>query len=88
MRFDVPMTVTFDVEVGAAYVYLTNIQPGTAVRQVVVEGGDVVLDFDQDGHLLGIELMTTRLIPQALLQKLSPSSAGDAGDPGGESNNR
>jgi|tagenome__1003787_1003787.scaffolds.fasta_scaffold20920868_2 uncharacterized protein YuzE len=55
------MRITFDREADAAYVYLQNdIAKGAAVENVVVERvgkGDLVLDFDADGYLLGIEII-------------------------------
>jgi uncharacterized protein YuzE len=66
------MRITFDPEVDAAYVYLQNdIAHGTAVENVVVERdgkGDLVLDFDADGYLLGIEIMgATGLVHNSIL---------------------
>jgi uncharacterized protein YuzE len=45
----------------AAYVHLVDeMADGAAVENVVVERegkGDIVLDFDSNGHLLGIEII-------------------------------
>lgn len=55
--------VTFDPEANAAYVYFVDIiEPGEAVVQVVVDddrvrGGEVILDLDNDGRLLGVEIL-------------------------------
>ncbi len=53
--------IELDVEVDAAYLYLTDSEAaGAAVEQVVVDRagrGDVVLDFDADGRLLGVEII-------------------------------
>lgn len=53
--------MTFSPESDAAYVQLVaDIRPGAAVEQVVVgrDGrGDIVLDFDVHGHLLGLEII-------------------------------
>ncbi|MFB6890050.1 DUF2283 domain-containing protein [Kitasatospora sp. NPDC056327] len=53
------MHVTHDPEAPAAYLRLVPIAPGAAVRQLLVEDttGDLVLDFDAEGRLLGIELL-------------------------------
>jgi uncharacterized protein YuzE len=55
------MRTTFDPAADAAYFYLVaDVAPGAAVEQVVVSRdgkGDVVLDFDVDGHLLGVEVI-------------------------------
>ncbi len=51
-----PLRVTLDEDGYAAYVYLTDAAAGAAVTQRVVGvagRGDVVLDFDGEGRLLG-----------------------------------
>jgi uncharacterized protein YuzE len=52
---------TFDPAADAAYFHLVaEVPPGAAVEQVVVSRdakGDVVLDFDADGRLLGVEVI-------------------------------
>ena len=53
------MRTTFDAEADAAYIELVpEIEPGRSVRNEVVDtaGGTVVLDFDQAGMLLGVEV--------------------------------
>jgi uncharacterized protein YuzE len=64
----VTLRLTWDWEVDAGYLYLTDIGPGEAVSQRVIENpvdgvGDIVLDFDREGRLLGIELLDPRLLP-------------------------
>lgn len=55
--------LTYDPEVDAAYATIGRpIRPGEAARQVPValpEGisGELLLDFDRDGHLLGVEIL-------------------------------
>jgi uncharacterized protein YuzE len=65
------MRATYDPAADAAYVYLCDIPPGVAVEQRIVdrEGpGTIVLDFDRQGVLLGIELLgATSLAPPELL---------------------
>jgi uncharacterized protein YuzE len=54
------MRLTYDDEANAAYLELEDITEGTAVENVVVERpgrGDIVLDFDADGRLLGVEVI-------------------------------
>ncbi|TQS41034.1 DUF2283 domain-containing protein [Cryptosporangium phraense] len=55
------MRVTVDLEADAAYVEIADdVKDGEAVEQVVIDRpgrGDVVLDFDVDGHLLGVEII-------------------------------
>jgi uncharacterized protein YuzE len=51
------MRITHDPAADAAYVYLVDrIEPGESKRQEVTEGG-LVLDYDADGKLLGIEIL-------------------------------
>ncbi|MGJ0389795.1 DUF2283 domain-containing protein [Microbacterium sp. CGR1] len=55
--------LTYDREVDAAYATIGRpIRPGEAVRQVPVAlpdgmSGELILDFDRDGHLLGVEIL-------------------------------
>lgn len=54
------MRLSYDDEANAAYLELEDIAEGTAVENVVVERpgrGDIVLDFDADGRLLGVEVI-------------------------------
>ena len=55
------MHVTFDPEANAAYVYLDRPdQDGRSIENVVVERkgkGDVVLDFDSNGFLMGVGII-------------------------------
>ena len=55
------MRMTFDPEADAAYLYIADEIPnGAAVENLVVERkgkGDIVLDFDATGHLLGVEII-------------------------------
>lgn len=62
------MKVTHDPKFGMSYIYLMDrIERGAAVRQVHA-GPDVILDFDADGHLLGIELLDRKLLHRVLFQ--------------------
>jgi uncharacterized protein YuzE len=58
------MRVTFDAEDNVGYIHLVDeISPGRSTRQVVAEdehGSAVVLDFDADGRLVGLELLSAR----------------------------
>jgi uncharacterized protein YuzE len=55
------MRMTFDREANAAYIFLEEAsRQSRSVENVVVERdgkGDIVLDFDADGRLLGIEII-------------------------------
>jgi uncharacterized protein YuzE len=62
------MRLTFDPEADAAYLNIEEIPPGAAVENVVVgrEGkGDIVLDFDADGYLLGVEIIGAEALVHA-----------------------
>jgi uncharacterized protein YuzE len=54
--------MTYDAEAKAAYVYLDPIAPGEAKRQEVVLDGQVVLDLDEHGKLLGVEIIYADLL--------------------------
>lgn len=66
------MRVTHDHKCGTSYIYLVDrILTGAAVRQVRA-GPDIILDFDADGHLLGIELLDRKLLHPTLLAVAEP----------------
>ncbi|WP_165975115.1 DUF2283 domain-containing protein [Nonomuraea deserti] len=56
------MRIEYDKEADIAYVYVADlIREGEAATQVLVEAdelrGDVVLDLDENGFLIGIEIL-------------------------------
>ena len=52
------MHVTYDAQADAAYVCLVpRTEPGESSEQELVEERDIVLDFDRDGRLLGVEVL-------------------------------
>ena len=67
------MRITHDREADAAYVYVRHkIPPGGAARtrSVRTQNGDVNLDFDKDGCLVGVELIpASKLLPKELRRK-------------------
>jgi uncharacterized protein YuzE len=68
------MRMTFDPDANAAYFYIEDeISPGAAIENVVVERaskGDIVLDFDANGYLLGVEIIgATGLLHGPVLSK-------------------
>ena len=73
------MTVTFDAEADAAFVYLDgDIPPGAAPRSeicdVEIEGGAVILLFSPDDRLVGIEILgASRLLTPQTLAKAKRS---------------
>lgn len=70
------LIVDFDPEANAAYITLGSreIQPGAAVSQsdfipTPTGAGNVLLDFDADGRLIGVEVLSAReLLDPALLE--------------------
>ena len=58
------MRVTYDIKAKAAYITLIDvISPGEATRQIHATD-DIILDLDDDGHVIGIELLSlSRLHP-------------------------
>ena len=55
------MRMTYDSDADAAYLAIGDeVADGSAVENVVIERpgrGDIVLDFDADGRLLGVEVI-------------------------------
>jgi uncharacterized protein YuzE len=69
--------VSYDSEADAAYIYVRGAEArlGT-VRSVPVQDapGMIVLDFDTDGRLFGIEVLdASRLLPTELLAPNDPA---------------
>lgn len=69
------MDLSYDAETDAAYLSLTAIAPGAVEETVRISdafpalAGDVNLDLDGDGRLLGIEILgASRFLPADLLQ--------------------
>ncbi|MGI5161361.1 DUF2283 domain-containing protein [Microbispora sp. CA-102843] len=55
-----PGTWTYDPEAGAAYVYLHGpIPPGGVAEMVTVDRPMVNLDLDENGRVIGIEILAT-----------------------------
>ena len=65
------MLVTYDEEVDAAYIYVRDAEArkGTVKSVAVPEtGGSIVLDFDVDGCLFGIEVLdASKLLPSEVV---------------------
>lgn len=53
------------------YVYLTDVEPGAAARQVAIDPGSVTADYDRDGHLLGVEFLNAEKADAALMRRLA-----------------
>jgi uncharacterized protein YuzE len=64
--------VSYDREADAAYIYVRNpeARKGTVKSVPVADApGMIVLDFDTDGRLFGIEVLdASRLLPEEALQ--------------------
>ncbi|MEV8148509.1 DUF2283 domain-containing protein [Arthrobacter sp. NPDC080073] len=75
------MRISYDPEARAAYVSLLGaIEDGSSVRQlgpIDLPGGDgqIVVDLDRDGHILGFEILNADLA-------LSPEVNAKASNPG------
>ncbi|WP_169988253.1 MULTISPECIES: DUF2283 domain-containing protein [unclassified Microbispora] len=85
------MRVDHDRENNVAYIYLVDeIGEGEAVTQIEVEDdelrGEIVLDLDREGRLLGIEVLgASRILrPEVLAQADDEADDGDEGDEGGQ----
>jgi len=63
------MRVTWDEGASAGYIYLVDkIESGEAKRTLVVaDEENLILDFDKDGRLLGIEILDRRLMRPELI---------------------
>ena len=68
------MRITYDPKADAAYIYLVDeIRPGGVARTYPCDprevNGQINLDFDSEGRLLGIEVLDARRkLPEDLLR--------------------
>jgi uncharacterized protein YuzE len=68
------MRITYDPKADAAYIYVVDeIQPGGVARTYPCDprevNGQINLDFDSEGRLLGIEVLDARRkLPEHLLR--------------------
>jgi uncharacterized protein YuzE len=74
MRTIKPLLVTYDESVDAAYIYLTEIRAGEVAKTYCCDpsevDGQIHLDFDADGQLLGIEVLGAKSkLPAAILEQ-------------------
>jgi len=76
--------VTYDETANAAYVYLTDPQVRTKVSRMypcdpVGVGGMINLDFDEQGRLIGVEVLAaSSKLPEYLLDSSERLDAGGA----------
>ena len=70
------MRVTYDPEAKAAYLCLKQpIRAGEAARTIGEAAPGVKLDFDADGHLIGIELLSPGLLhPDLMARAVEPGA--------------
>ncbi|MFT2752920.1 DUF2283 domain-containing protein [Clavibacter sp. Sh2088] len=68
------MRVTYDAAADAAYIYLAGTiadgESATQIHSIMTPGdrGEVALDFDADGRLLGIEVLhASAVLPAVVL---------------------
>jgi uncharacterized protein YuzE len=71
------MRVTYDPEVDAAYIYFREIEIGGAVytypAKTEIETDMINLDFDREGRLIGIEVLSaSRHLPPELIAQATP----------------
>ncbi|GAB2968374.1 DUF2283 domain-containing protein [Frigoribacterium salinisoli] len=76
------MKITYDTDANAAYIQIVgSVGAGEATQQIhSIETpggkGEIILDFDMDGRLLGLELLNAReILPERVIQ--------DSLEPGG-----
>jgi uncharacterized protein YuzE len=72
----VPVRITYDESVDAAYIQLAEIAPGGSARCVPVDpvaiGGMVNLDLDDQGRSIGIEVRAaSEMLPPSLLTSVT-----------------
>jgi len=67
------MRIICDKSVDAAYIYLTDIKPGEARKTYSCdprESGEINLDFDANGRLLGIEILdASKKLPEGFFDE-------------------
>ncbi|WP_169953346.1 DUF2283 domain-containing protein [Microbispora sp. H11081] len=84
------MRIDHDSENNVAYIYLVDeIGEGEAVTQIEVEDdelrGEIVLDLDREGRLLGIEVLgASRILRPEVLAQADDDGDDDDGDAGGQ----
>ncbi|MDI6721120.1 MAG: DUF2283 domain-containing protein [Candidatus Aenigmarchaeota archaeon] len=62
------MKITYDKEVDAAYIYLKDKILKGEVKNTISLNDDIILDFDRDKKLIGIEVLTaSKIMPQKVI---------------------
>ena len=67
------MNLEYDARIDAAYIYLAPLKPGDAKKTYACDpeevGGQIQLDFDDGGRLIGIEVLdASHMLPADLLK--------------------
>ena len=80
------MKITYDPEANAAYISVLDPIPDgaatTQIHSIMTPGdrGEIILDFDTDGHLLGVEILqANQVLPPSVLA--TASTIGPTGTP-------
>ena len=63
------MRLKYDPTANAAYLYVVDpIEPGSAVRSEATDESGIIIDYDSNGHVLGIEFLAPekQLRPETL----------------------
>ncbi|MEM5814254.1 MAG: DUF2283 domain-containing protein [Candidatus Aenigmatarchaeota archaeon] len=68
------MKITYSETDDAAYIYLVEAKPGVAARTEPCEiaglRGEINLDFDKNGRLVGIEVLgASKVLPKEILDR-------------------
>lgn len=64
------MKFEYDPEVDAGYLYLVYPINDGGVKKTIPLSDDIILDFDENGKLLGIEVLWVKEKNPSLLEKL------------------
>jgi uncharacterized protein YuzE len=67
------LNIEYDARVDAAYINLATMRPGDAKKTYACDpeevGGQIQLDFDGSGRLIGIEILhASQMLPKSLLK--------------------
>jgi|SwirhisoilCB2_FD_contig_41_12765756_length_338_multi_2_in_0_out_0_1 uncharacterized protein YuzE len=63
------LRVRFDRVADAAYIYLCDIEPASVAKTIVCDDLPVNLDVDQQGKLVGIEILSAaRTLPTEIIE--------------------
>jgi uncharacterized protein YuzE len=67
------MKITYDKEADAAYIYLKKISPGE-VKETIELKENIVLDFDSEKKLIGIEILSaSKVVPKGIFKGKQPA---------------